>query len=164
MTLSSSPCSCGEINKEDKFDERQLAAQGRAYQAGFFTLLGYCVIGGALDYLYGWRWSEDLFVFSILGVELAMLVFVVLCIWHHAYIGIWESPARTLALWIFCGITDLAYLAGYISAGTPLVKNEKLQISAAYLGLVLLGTVSVLTLLLRRHLDRREATKEAAEE
>lgn len=73
-----------------QFDERQMVGRGKAFQAGFFTLLMLeCLnsIGFYLKFLPGDRFLWDIGVFGI-----SITIFAVTAICNDAYLSMTESP------------------------------------------------------------------------
>ncbi len=82
----------GNWNPKSKYDERQRAAQGQCYRVAFWTLM---------IYLAAWYFLT-IFDFSLpksewlllIGMVLAILVYVIGCIFSDAYIGLNDSLKR----------------------------------------------------------------------
>lgn len=77
-----------------KYDERQIIGRGKAFQAGFFTLL----IAGAV--YNTWNYISPLpgssFVWN-LGIALGgVAVFALVAIHFDAYLGLYDNPKRFL--------------------------------------------------------------------
>lgn len=86
-----------------KYDERQKLARGKAFQAGFFTVLIYEVLYAFGD-LMGLRWTVH-FTGVMIGLFLGVAVFGVAAVCQDAYLSLNEKPQGWLALW---GIIILA--------------------------------------------------------
>lgn len=75
-----------------KYDERQMVGRGRAFQAGFFTLL----IAGAICNI--WDYISPLpggsFLWNIGVLLLGVTVFAVTAIHFDAYMGMYDNPRR----------------------------------------------------------------------
>ncbi len=74
--------------KQDKsertqYDERQIAARGKAYKTALFTTFGYFIIAALIDVL-GIKWAEISIVLFI-GLFLSVGVFVVTALFSDAY-------------------------------------------------------------------------------
>lgn len=85
-------------NRPSEYDERQKAARGRAFQLGFFTLLGYnglCCLLDAAEV----RWCEPMNA-TVLGIFLSATVFVVTAIRLDAYLKMNENLKSTIWLWV----------------------------------------------------------------
>lgn len=77
-----------------EYDERQIAAQGRAARAAIYAYMIYAALG-ILLYGAGVRWfglPEALF----LGMAVTVGVFAVVCIWEDAYFRFTDRPGRQL--------------------------------------------------------------------
>lgn len=73
-----------------QFDERQIVGRGKAFQAGFFTLLVLGMlnnVGFYLEFLPGDRFLWDIGVFGI-----SITIFAVTAICNDAYLSMTESP------------------------------------------------------------------------
>ena len=75
-----------------KYDERQLAARGKAFQAGFFTLLIAGAICNVWDYVSALPGGS--FLWNIGVLLLGVTVFAVTAIHFDAYVGMYDSPRR----------------------------------------------------------------------
>ena len=89
-----------------KYDERQMLGRGKAFQAGFFTLLiagGICNIWDFVSPLPGGS-----FLWNIGVLLLGVTVFAVTAIHLDAYVGMYDSPRQFLtmgACFIFVMVT-----------------------------------------------------------
>ncbi len=89
-----------------KYDERQMLGRGKAFQAGFFTLLiagGICNIWDFVSPLPGGS-----FLWNIGVLLLGVTVFAVTAIHFDAYVGMYDSPRQFLtmgACFIFVMVT-----------------------------------------------------------
>lgn len=86
-----------------KYDERQLLARGKAYRAGFFTVLIYELLYAFGD-LMELRWTVP-FTGVMIGLFLGIAVFGVVAICQDAYLSLNEKPRGWYPLW---GIIILA--------------------------------------------------------
>ena len=89
-----------------KYDERQMLGRGKAFQAGFFTLL---IAGGICNI---WDFVSPLpcgsFLWNIGVLLLGVTVFAVTAIHFDAYVGMYDSPRQFLtmgACFIFVMVT-----------------------------------------------------------
>lgn len=75
-----------------KFDERQMVGRGKAFQAGFFTLL---VAGAAVSLAeYAELLPGSVFVWHIAALFLGTAVFALTAIHFDAYVSMTDSPKR----------------------------------------------------------------------
>lgn len=82
-----------------KYDERQKLARGRAFRAGFITVICYEMLYGFAD-LMGLRWCVN-FTGILIGLFLGLAVFAVTAIVQDAYLAINERMNNWL---ILCGV------------------------------------------------------------
>lgn len=90
------------------YDERQQFARGKAFQAGFFTILIYEAVYAIVD-AAGVKWCKNL-TGILLGLFLGVTVFAVVAITKDAYMSINERPNSWMGVWLvvlllnlFCG-------------------------------------------------------------
>lgn len=96
----------------NKFDERQIVGRGKAFQAGFFTLL---IAGAACaisEYVYGL--PGETFLWHIGVLLLGVTVFALTAIHYDAYVGMYDDPKKFLRMGILfvasmtlCAIANL---------------------------------------------------------
>lgn len=86
-----------------KYDERQKLARGRAFRAGFITVICYEMLYGFAD-LMGLRWCVN-FTGILIGLFLGLAVFAVMAIVQDAYLAINERMNNWL---ILCGVVVFA--------------------------------------------------------
>lgn len=98
-----------------KYDERQLLGRGKAYQAGFFTVLIYELLYGVVD-LLGVKWCVNI-TGIVIGLFLGITVFAVVAIVNDAYMSINEKPNSWLGLWSAVILLNLACTAMQLSEG-----------------------------------------------
>lgn len=77
-----------------KYDERQMVGRGKAFQAGFFTLLVAGVICNAWDYVSPLPGGS--FPWNIGAMLLGVAVFAITAIHFDAYVAMNDSPRRFL--------------------------------------------------------------------
>lgn len=115
-----------------KYDERQVAARGKAYAAAYFTLLIYLAVWLVLS-------SLELPFFPgtaaiLLGFLLSITVFVCYSIFHDAYFRCSERP--TTWLWVIGAVSalNLGIGIGRICRGATLAErlfeNANLMVGA----------------------------------
>ena len=136
--------------RKHEYDERQLAARGRAYAIAYFTLLAYLAVWLVLS-------SLDLPFFPgtgaiLLGLLLSITVFVAYSIFHDAYFRASERP--TAWLWVIgaASLLNLVIGIGRISRGTTL---EARLFDNANLLVGVMTTVILICALVRLAMDRR---------
>lgn len=133
-----------------KYDERQQISRGKAYHAGFFTVL----IAGLSCNLWDLvcPLPGESFVWNIGTLLLGVAVFAVTAIHHDAYLGLFDNPKRFL-LGGFCFI-----LAMSLNAILGLHSDRPFQRSLGILSLEvgLVWAVIVAALLLHRRNAQKE--------
>lgn len=133
-----------------KYDERQLISRGKAFQAGFFTLL----IAGVTCNL--WDIASPLpgesFLWNIGVLLLGVAVFAVTAIHYDAYLGLFDNP-KWFLFGGFCFIFAMSLSAvSNLHSDRPFQKN--LGILDLEVGLV--WAVIVIALLLHRRNAQKE--------
>lgn len=93
-----------------EYDERQLAARGRAFQIGFFVTVLYMIVVGILDPS---KLSLPLDLLMYLGACLGICIFGIVCIIKDAYLPVRNRPVAMIlilllaaGLNLFCGFRD----------------------------------------------------------
>ena len=134
-----------------KYDERQMAARGKAFQAGFFTLL----IAGAICNI--WDYVSPLpggsFLWNIGVLLLGVTVFAVTAIHFDAYMGMYDSPRRFLLM----GIGFICFMAcsGMMNLHNGRPEGRIIAITNFGVGIVWIIIVAAL-LLHRRSMQKEE--------
>ena len=143
--------------KTVEYDERQMAARGKAYKAGFFTALLYHLIFAALSV------TEIPFFQSVTGMLLGSFlgigVFAVTAIRHDAYLGLNENKRSFLVLGIVVTAANLVTTVCNALDGT-LVEEGKLTFDCLNPMVGILFAVIVIALVLH---DRKVGKEEEEE-
>lgn len=92
--------------KRTDFDERQILAQGKAYQLGFYTLIICLWLNCCAKYLFDFRWTSALTETAVL-LCMGFLVYVGYCIFHDAYIAVNNTPGKVSFTLIFVGMLNI---------------------------------------------------------
>ena len=87
------------------FDERQERARGKAYQYGFFTLLGCVIAYGVLDVVIG-PWCDAL-AGGMICICLSLTVFATVCILNDAYLSLKENPRKVMTVFTLIMLLNL---------------------------------------------------------
>lgn len=125
-----------------EYDERQTIARGKAYKAGFFTLLIYGAICTVLQSM-GMNWYDGL-LREVVGMVLGVGVFVVIAILNDAYLGFNENTGYSIGILTLIGLLNLGCgIMGIITNG--LWKDGKATTSIVNLLISLLFLVVVVT-------------------
>lgn len=91
-----------------EYDERQLLARGKAFRAGFFTILIYEAVYAMVD-VAGVKWCANV-TGIMLGLMLGITVFAVVAISEDAYMSMNERPAGWIIIW--CVVIGLNLVCG----------------------------------------------------
>lgn len=138
-----------------KYDERQELQRGRAFKYGFFTLLIYDLLMGAV-YSGGWPGWCDMFVFQCIGVGIALMVFISCCIWKDAYISLTEQPKKVCVLLVAAVLVNVA--GGVMNAVNRQVFTENaLNFGAVNFIFAAVLLVVLVEFLLKLWLDQKRA-------
>ena len=133
-----------------KYDERQVVGRGKAFQAGFFTLLIAGVICNLWDFISPLPGGS--FLWNIFVLLLGVTVFAVTAIHFDAYIGIYDSPQRFLTMGA-CLIFAMAAIGlGNLHSDRP----EGRIIGFTNFGVGIVWLIIVAALLLHRRSSRKE--------
>ena len=133
-----------------KYDERQMIGRGKAFQAGFFTLLIAGAICNIWDYIS--PLPSGVFLWNIGVSLLGITVFAVTAIHFDAYVGMNDSPRRFLTM----GVGFI-----FLMAGTGLMnfhngRSEGRIIGITNFGVGIVWIIIVIALLLHRRNARKE--------
>ena len=109
------------------FDERQERARGKAFQYGFFTLLGAAYAYGVSDMLLG-RWC-DVVAGITLCAALALCVFAITCILKDAYLSLREKPRTVMMMFALLSVINLG-IGGVHALSGELVEGGVLTFRA----------------------------------
>ena len=133
-----------------KYDERQTLGRGRAFQAGFFTLL----IAGAICNI--WDYVSPLpggsFLWNIGVLLLGVTVFAVTAIHFDAYVGMYDNPRRFLLM----GIGFIVFMAGSSLINFHNGRPEGRIIAITNFGVGIVWLIIVAALLLHRRNAQKE--------
>ncbi|MDE5966655.1 MAG: hypothetical protein K2G89_07465 [Lachnospiraceae bacterium] len=107
--------------KADSYDERQQLARGIAYKRAFFALLFYIAVVSALS-------EMDISIFMSfagmwLGVCIALLVFVITCIVHDAYMSLYENAKGVTMLISSVGVLNILCGFEYLTGEKPILED-----------------------------------------
>ena len=133
-----------------KYDERQMLGRGKAFQAGFFTLLiagGICNIWDFVSPLPGGS-----FLWNIGALLLGVTVFAVTAIHFDAYVGMYDSPRQFLAM-------GACFVFAMITIGLSNLHSHRPEgriIGITNFGVGLVWIIIVIALLLHRRKAQKE--------
>ena len=133
-----------------QYDERQIVGRGKAFQAGFFTLL----IAGAVCNI--WDFASPLpggsFLWNIGALLLGVTVFAVTAIHFDAYVGMYDSPRQFLAM-------GACFIFAMITIGLSNLHSHRPEgriIGITNFGVGLVWIIIVIALLLHRRKAQKE--------
>lgn len=133
-----------------QYDERQMLGRGKAFQAGFFTLLIAGAVCNVWDYISPLPGGS--FLWNIGVLLLGVTVFAVTAIHYDAYVGMNESPRRFLTMGA-CFIFAMAAI-GFSNLHSHRPEGHIIGITNFGVGIVWIIIVAALLL------HRRNAQKE----
>lgn len=145
---------CGKA----QFDERQVAARGKAYRFAFFTVLFYLLAWGLFELSTEIRlW--DTYTGCFLGVFLSVMVFAVVAIWNDAYFALNERPKFYIGLCALVTVLNLGIgIRNLFDGGNPIIENGILTYHSV--NLVVGGMFLILLIVMAAH-TRREGREDA---
>ncbi|MBE6908812.1 MAG: hypothetical protein E7474_04265 [Ruminococcaceae bacterium] len=137
-----------------EYDERQIAAQGKAAKAAMFTHMAFAA--ACIAYYAGWEptWL-DVPTAMFFGLALSIGVYAVHCILHDAYFSISRSPRYTL--WALAAVAVLQFLnVGRHVTAEGLLPDGRLDLIVGMsLACGALMLVVLATALIKLTMDRR---------
>ena len=98
------------------FDERQERARGKAFQYGFFTLIGCLILYGFTDVLLG-KWCDTL-TGCVICVCIGLMVFAVTCILNDAYLSLKEKPRTFVTAFLLVAVSN------FLIGGVNLLQGD----------------------------------------
>ena len=79
-----------------KYDERQVAGRGKAFEAGFYTTLICSAMVSLLEYFE--VLTESVFVWHILALMVGVTAFALTAIHYEAYVSMTDTPRRFVVM------------------------------------------------------------------
>lgn len=95
-----------------KFDERQELIRGRGFKYGFFTLIIYDLCVTFLKDVLSLNQYADTALLSLIGILIAICVYVSYCIWNEGYFSVNENPKKVLIS--FAVVALFNFFIGYM--------------------------------------------------
>lgn len=133
----------------NKYDERQTVGRGKAFQAGFFSLLLANAAVSIGDYAFGL--PGESFLWHVGAMFFGVCVFVLTAIHYDAYVGMYDSPKRFIRAGILFSIAmTLGAITGFTSD-----RPESRAIAVIDLMLVVMWLLVIIALQL--HSKKAEA-------
>ncbi len=144
-----------------KYDERQLAARGRAYMYGFWAGMIATAIVMILDCAGIALANRFTTLFFIIFV--GIIVQVGYSIWNDAYYGINTNKKRFMIVCVLAAIANIIGVVGAVRGGT-LIEDNMLSDSGTNLLCVILFAVIGAELFIKDRIDAGRANEAESEE
>lgn len=134
------------------YDERQLLIQGKAYKYAFFTLLTYVLVIGILTAILE-RDFATTYVYSLIGLCLALIVYVTYSLFEDAYIG--RDGSKNIS-------AGVALIIGICNAVPALLSLDKMYVNGILqttTGQLVMGLTFIyvgIILIVKKRMDKRE--------
>ena len=146
---------CKVSNKNSKYDERQIAAQGKAYKAGFVAFIAWELVEFFIELFTG----EPIMPFSpgsLKAIEMlvCLLVYLEYSIFTDAYF-----PAGKPFKKSWCIVMLLLAVTYYLQFFTSSNKNEKVMI----LAVAIFITIAMVSLIIKQIINKKTEEKEIEE-
>ena len=109
-----------------QYDERQIAAQGRAFKLAFITLTVWCGLYGLLD-AFGVRWCDTAATGLFLGIIVSAGVYAVSAVLNDAYFGYNESVSSVRLLIALGALNLFTALMTVFADGEHVVHDGVVQ-------------------------------------
>lgn len=135
-----------------KYDERQIAVQGRAFRWSYFTLMAALMACGFLSEV--WDWAQP-FVVCLLCICVSLAVFACICIFGDAYYWTSLEHKGQYAFFILLGLVNTVLGILAIFEGR-MVEDGMLQEPSVNLAVGLVFIVISVSAYIRRRQRRRE--------
>lgn len=92
--------------KRYSYDERQIAARGNAYKAGFYTLLFGFLFNGLFEVFTKTQWGSPI-TETLTILCLGIFVYSSICIFNDAYFDRFDKPLRNILVFSIVGMINL---------------------------------------------------------
>ena len=141
----------------NEYDERQIMVRGKAFNRAFLTLMLYLVVDAAVSVL--WRPWTMTGVNNILGIFLAVGVFLVVAIRGDAYFSLQEKP-RTFC--VLCLVVIACQMPNIIMTicdpEESFLTDGRLNDNCLAVGCIVVFAMALVTILLH---ERRQTEEDA---
>lgn len=138
-----------------KYDERQELVRGKGFKYGFFAVLIYNALYGALDSVFAERLPVETMTAMFIGILVGVLVHVCYCIWNEGYIALNENPKRLKILFAFIALLNLIVFVMNVLHGEVVVDGIY-QNSIINLGCTIMFLVIFIFMFAKELSDRRD--------
>ena len=142
--------------KRPHLDERQVAAQGRAYRCAFWVVLVYYLLYFFLDLLGLMGWCEPR-VLLLFGVIVGFTVWLTICIISDAYAA-GSSNTKNASGWTCAVFTWSSALLGF--SDQPFIQDGVLTLQALRIGFALSYLVLSAAFFIRYRMDKKSEREE----
>lgn len=135
-----------------KYDERQDAVRGKGFKYGFYTAIGWLGLDMILKALeIDMTMFED--IFSMVGVLVSLIVYVVYAIFNDAYFSLNENFRRVIGVFIFITIFNFAIGISNFATGQAFV-NGKFTVNAINLFCGFAFVVIFVAIIIKNMIDK----------
>lgn len=128
-----------------EFDERQQLARGKAYKAGFYTLLVGLLAVYLIPIFTEWQPKDTaLLPFSVICV--GVTVFACVAVANDAYLGIRQNPRAMLLVLGFvvgCNLAVGFSVVGSVGLADGLTAQNGINFIIAAMGLIILAALAI---------------------
>ncbi|MDO4975962.1 MAG: hypothetical protein Q4E53_01755 [Eubacteriales bacterium] len=137
-----------------KYDERQIAAQGKAYKYGFFATLFANVLYGIAESSTNYLLMDPMAAMTIC-ICIGVFVYAANGIWNDAYFALNERPKSIVIIFLAITVINLLPAINNIRHGKMIV-NGTLQSSCCNLACGLLILAVLLVIAVKHMMMKRE--------
>lgn len=128
-----------------EFDERQQLARGKAYKAGFYTLLVGLSAVHLAPIFTEWQ-PRDTALLPFLAMCIGVTVFACVAIANDAYLGIRQNPRAmllVLGLVVGCNLAVGFSVMGSVGLADGLTAQNGINFIIAAMGLIILAALAI---------------------
>lgn len=128
-----------------KYDERQIAARGKAFEVGFCTFV-ICNAALAIADCFDIHWAASTAIEAFLIILIAIGMFSVTAIIKDAYFGLNENSRSSIGLLALVAVLNLIVgMESVISGDEPFLENGKAGHAVLNLAITVLFAVVIIT-------------------
>ena len=137
-----------------EYDERQIAARGKAFRYGFWTALVYlgCV---ALLHMITVQIPMEEYLVDFIGILIALCVMLTVCIWEDAYFALNENRGKLMVIFAAVSVLNLLAVLMNFSLGLVIV-NGRLSLGSVNIFCLVMVVYVFVNLWLKDARDRKE--------
>ena len=145
-----------------EYDERQVMEQGKGFKLGFFTMLILTGIMAAID-LNGSHPAGSFGIYYVMGLFVALSVYLVYAIWKESYFAINQKTSTALICFALIAFANLVLSIFSIVQGRVFVDG-RLTFRVLNILCTLLFVVVFITTWIRKSVNEKIASSEDEEE